>query len=366
MKACFGIVSMQKAFKGVLLYKLQRKYATRSGDHPNSNTAFVENTATNIYLVVIWGVINGHDEFRIWLRECTDNFTWDEDKLWVFYEKFCFRPSYILYHKQIPWLMRGDTVIKIRHDMTYGSDYKLDIVISEETGKCVMRKSMKIDPERLVLLLSTLIVLIYTIRPSIKSSLKSVIHKFFSFKKEDYLKLIIHNQCLNVNLVSSVYIINHRSKCRRSPSAKVYAGDIMRSSFIIRRNESYGVLIYRLQGKRPYKSTKVDEDTTIAVHFLVIWYISRYKILYADVLLVEHDKAFTWNKDKLVRLYNENRSLLKKYNGTMSDTWFMDNMVLKTTFSASDLKGNRELNISISEEKKSDDTMRPFYIHPKR
>jgi hypothetical protein len=82
--------------------------------------------------------------------------------------------------------------------------------------------------------------------------------------------------------------------------------------------------------------------------------------------LVEHAKGFTWNENKLKKLYNENRSWLKKYDGIVSDTWFMDdNMVLRTTFSARDLKITPELSISVPEEK-DDCAMIPIWITTKR
>jgi hypothetical protein len=76
---------------------------------------------------------------------------------------------------------------------------------------------------------------------------------------------------------------------------------------------------------------------------------------------MECDKGFTWNEDKLNKLYHENHDRLKKYTSIL-DTWFMDNsMALKTTFSTRDLKGNPELSISISEER-DEYAIKPFSI----
>jgi hypothetical protein len=74
--------------------------------------------------------------------------------------------------------------------------------------------------------------------------------------------------------------------------------------------------------------------------------------------LVEHAKEFTWNEDKLKKLYDANQGWLKKYDKTVS----YDNMALKTTFKVEDLEGIFELSISISEEEGNMHAMRPLCI----
>jgi hypothetical protein len=233
----------------------------------------------------------------------------------------------------------------------YGSDYKLDIVIYEGTEQYFMREPVKIDPKRLVLPLSMLIMLIYAISLSIRPS----------------FKLTIHNQCLNVSLTPPVYVTGDGLECHRPPDYKVYAGDTMKSGFIIKSdNVSYGVLIYRLQRKQSHESTEIGKDTSNVVHLLVIWKIPDSKMLYADVLLIEHTEALIWNEDNLNKLYHKNRSRLKKYNDTVSYVWSMDhNTALKTTFSARVLKGNPKLSISISEEK-DEHAIRPLCVDLER
>jgi hypothetical protein len=160
MEASFGIDTKRGVFKGALLYELQRKCAIRTENRPNHSTAFIEDSTTNIYLLVVWDVINECADFPVCLLECTDDFTWDEDKLWTLRHQYNDILLKDYNYRTITWLIRGDTVIKTRRDIIYGSDYKLDIVISEETGKYFMDRSMKIDPERLVLSLSMSIILI--------------------------------------------------------------------------------------------------------------------------------------------------------------------------------------------------------------
>jgi hypothetical protein len=352
IEASFGIAFMRKDFKGVLLYKLRRKHATRTGNDHNSNTTFIEDVATNIYLLVIWDVEDEYHGFCVCLIECTCDFTWDEDKLWALYKKynnqFCENYNY----RALTWLIHDSKVVETRRRVAYGSEYKLDIVLSEGTGKYDMKKPIQINPKRLVLSLPMLIVLIYPLSLSIPLS----------------LELNIHNQCSNVGLMSPMYITGYGLESHRPPCYKVYVGDTMRSRFIIKSYLwSYGVLIYRLQKRQSYESTETDEDISNAICLLVAWRISESNELYADVLLLEHAKDFIWNEDKLNKLYYENDGRLKEYNGTISESWFMDdNMALRTILNARDLKGAPELSIFIFEEKKSNYVMRPFCINLKR
>jgi hypothetical protein len=153
MEANFGIGYKQEDFKAVLLYKLQRKYTTKTDDQSSSSIASIENT--NIYLLVVWNVEDERDSFYACLIECpVDDFTWNEDKLWALHRQYNDRFLKNYNYKTVTWLMHNDTMIKTRCNATYGSDYKLDIAISEETGSYNMDEPIQIDPKRLVLLLS--------------------------------------------------------------------------------------------------------------------------------------------------------------------------------------------------------------------
>jgi hypothetical protein len=99
------------------------------------------------------------------------------------------------------------------------------------------------------------------------------------------VKLNIHNQCLNVDLVSPAYVTCGWLDCHRVPGHQVYVGDTMRSGFIIKSdNESSGALMYKLQRKRSHASAEIDKDTSSTAQLLVVWRISGSKKLYTDVL----------------------------------------------------------------------------------
>jgi hypothetical protein len=274
MEASFGIAFRQENFKFALLYRLQRKHTNTTDNQRDSSTASIENT-TNIYILVLWNVDNYDHKFCVCLIECTSDFTWDEDKLWALYREYDEQFYKDYNYRTIPWLIHGDAVMETRREITYESDCKLDIFIYEGTGKYNMSKPVKINPKRLVLLLSKLIMLMYTVSLSIQPS----------------FKLNIHNQCLNVDLISPTYIAD-KLECHRPPDYKVCVGDTMRSGFIIKSDDmSCGILICRLKRKKAHESTEISEDTSNSACLLVVWEIFRSKGLYADVLLVEHDKG---------------------------------------------------------------------------
>jgi hypothetical protein len=186
----------------------------------------------------------------------------------------------------------------------------------------------------------------------------------FSLSIKPTFKLNIHNQCLNVDLVSPIYIIDDWLECRRPPDYKVCAGDTMKSGFMIKWNyETGGALIYKPQRKQSHEPIEIGEDASSEAHLLVIWKLSKSKMLYSDVLLVEHDKRLDWNKDGLKELYHKNRFRLCSYSAT--ERWSLDdNVAFMTTFEI--MNRSRILNITISEVERDSDTRMPAYIDLKR
>jgi hypothetical protein len=88
MEASFGVGPVQNYFKGALLYKLQRKHAERTGNRPNSSTVSIVDTATDIYLLVVWDIVLKEYGFYVRLIECVNDFSWDEDKLWTLHREY--------------------------------------------------------------------------------------------------------------------------------------------------------------------------------------------------------------------------------------------------------------------------------------
>jgi hypothetical protein len=351
MEASFGIDSGQEGFDGILLYKLQRKYTIRPDNQPNSGTTSIEDIATNIHLLVTWNIKDYECRFHVCLIEYDDDFTWDEDKLWRLRWKYGKQLRNNYNSSLLTWLMNDNTFIKTKLKITYETDYKLDIIVSEGTGKYIVKRPMKIDPKRLVLPLHMSIMLMYASRLCI----------------QPLIKLNIHNQCFNINFVSPVYITDSELECYMPPDYKVCTGDIMRSGFAINEsgNGSGAALICKLQKKQPHKSIEIGENTSNTVYLLVVWRISKFNELYADVLLVEHNKGFDWNGDNLEKLYRENISRFRLYPVPVVETWLLDdNTALMTMLEV--MNGGQLLNVIISEVEKHNYVRRPAHTNPER
>jgi hypothetical protein len=180
-------------------------------------------------------------------------------------------------------------------------------------------------------------------------------------------KLNIHNQCLNIDLVSPEYSTDVWLKCHRPPDYKVRSGDAMRSSFIISRpgNVSCGVLIYRLKRRQLHEYIEINEYTSNAVHLLVVWSVSESNELYVDVLLVEHDKRFEWNKDDLKDFYRENFDQFRLSPDSATETWSLDDHTA-LMITSEIMNENRVLDITVSEVKRDDAARTPAHMKPRR
>jgi hypothetical protein len=192
------------------------------------------------------------------------------------------------------------------------------------------------------------------------------------------IKVNIYNQCANTKLVSPIYSGNGTIYPKLSEK-QIDIGTKMKTCFSINtaQDKSEGILLFKLQREKReenrlsvylfnlFRLKGCSNDEAKCVQMLIAWKMKDTKIL-SHVALVEHDKAFTWNENKLRSLYDENRGWLKEYNETIPDKWFMDDITLKTTLNKIDLKGILELNLSISEEEKGNNAMKPLCVHLKR
>jgi hypothetical protein len=185
----------------------------------------------------------------------------------------------------------------------------------------------------------------------------------------------IYNQCLNIELVSPVYFGNG-AVCPKLSDQQIGIDTEIDASFEIyaTQDEFEGALLYKLQrciksdDQRNMDTSVIETNKNKAkcVQMFVAWKVKDSKpFLY--VVLIEHDKEFTWNENKLKEFYNNNHSRFKKYDRTIIDKWFIDdNKVLEIFFGVRGLKGNFELDISISEEETDDYAMKPLYVDPER
>jgi hypothetical protein len=183
----------------------------------------------------------------------------------------------------------------------------------------------------------------------------------------------IHNQCSDIELASPVYFVNSAAYPRLSIQ-QIDIDTTMRVCFEIYITQEVfeGALLFKLQRYSGIQynmdtlTTETNENETGCAQMLIAWKMKDSK-LFVYAVLVKHVKKFIWNEDKLKRLYYENHNWFKEYNDTISDTWYMDdNMTLKTSLKLRGMKGNFELNISISEGERDDYVMRPLYVDLER
>jgi ribosome-interacting GTPase 1 len=125
--------------------------------------------------------------------------------------------------------------------------------------------------------------------------------------------------------------------------------------------ESYGALIYKLQRKQSYESTEIGKDISRVTHLLVVWEISESNKLYADVLLVEHDRGFIWNKDDLKESYYKNADRFRLYLDSATDTRSLNNHIV-LMITSEIMNEDRVLNIIISEIEGGNHTRMPAHI----
>jgi hypothetical protein len=181
--------------------------------------------------------------------------------------------------------------------------------------------------------------------------------------------IAIHNQCSNIELVSPVYFGNE-VVCPKLSDQQMNISAKMRTCFEINaaRDDFEGALLFKLQryvGSNAQHNTdtltiKTNKNETKCVQMFVAWKIISSEP-FVHVVLVEHTKEFTWNEDALKKLYYGNHHQFWGYDDVISDTWFIDdNMALRTAFGVRDLKGNFELNISISEGERDTYAIKPL------
>jgi hypothetical protein len=196
-----------------------------------------------------------------------------------------------------------------------------------------------------------------------------------SFKFQLPACITVHNQCSNTMLAAPVYF------CNGVMSSKLFdqqigIGTEAKTSFEIdtMKNKFESALLFRLRRHvesvdRHNMDTSVTEnnkDEVLHIHLLVICEVKDAKS-FVYVALIEDNKAFAWDEEKLKKLYDKNCGWLKKYNDIISDIWLMgDNMTLKIAFNVKDLKENFKLSISISEEERSNYAIRPLCVDLKR
>jgi hypothetical protein len=182
----------------------------------------------------------------------------------------------------------------------------------------------------------------------------------------------ILNLCPNTKLVSPVYF-GSGAVCPKLSDRQIDIDAKTNVNFEIKatQDDFEGALLFKLQryvehddqSNMNMLTTETNENETMHIYMLAVWQVEN-STPFVYITLVEHTKNFTWNEDKLKKLYDKNFNWFKKYNSTISVARLMyDNMILRMTFRTRYSKRTLELNIYIFEEEKDNYTRRPYCIN---
>jgi hypothetical protein len=188
------------------------------------------------------------------------------------------------------------------------------------------------------------------------------------------LNVIIHNQYLNIELISPVYFCNHGTYYEY-PSKKTNDNVMMKTSFRFdpKQDKPGGILMYEIQRKEreisgPQSSvdttyTNIIKETSKMIRLLVTWRIQNLKEPKVYITLIRHDDESILNEDKLVQLYKNTDAMSSSPCGY---TWLVgDNALLNVEYKYM-RKEDRELEITISEEFSHFHATKPRWIDPER
>jgi hypothetical protein len=175
-----------------------------------------------------------------------------------------------------------------------------------------------------------------------------------SLTLQSAIDVTINNQCTTIALISPVYFVKDAT-CHIQFPRQVNTNRIMRATFItgIDRDTFGGALLYNLQRK---------ENASISAQLLVIWGY-KYNRIYSHTQLIEHESTFTWDENKLEKLYGVYS--IRYDPGSSMNEWLLDdNTVLKTVCESS--HGGFKMEVIIFEEKEQLHPTKPLWIDTKR
>jgi hypothetical protein len=112
-----------------------------------------------------------------------------------------------------------------------------------------------------------------------------------------------------------------------------------------------GALVYKIQRKH-IESGKLIQDESKSIQLLVAWHADHTRGLDVRALLVEHDKKFNWDEDKLRKLHQKYWHSLKSWVNPIGSNWLLnDATVLATPVKA--MNGGYRWDIFISKGTKN-------------
>jgi hypothetical protein len=120
-----------------------------------------------------------------------------------------------------------------------------------------------------------------------------------------------------------------------------------------------------LFGSRVDEYDKFIQDESKSTQLLVTWRGEYTKGLDVHALLVEHDKEFNWDEDKLKKLYQKYWYLLETWASFIGKNWLLNDATVLTTVDIVRNGGYRWI-IFVCDEKVDYYVMRPLWIDAER
>jgi hypothetical protein len=146
-----------------------------------------------------------------------------------------------------------------------------------------------------------------------------------SLALQSLVSLNIHNWCQDIHLISPIYFM-HGGEWHVEPDREIDVDAVMsnRIEFDVRRDILEGALVYRVQRQH----IEPAQDKSKHIWLLVAWNGKHTKGLHVRAFLVEHNKQL--DEDRLKKLYQKRRPLLKTQTNTTKSNWTLnDATVLK-------------------------------------
>jgi hypothetical protein len=136
------------------------------------------------------------------------------------------------------------------------------------------------------------------------------------------ISLNIYNRHQDINLTSPVYFI-HGGKWHVAPDQEI---GVMQNylEFDSGQDILEGALVYGIQRKQT-ESDKLIQNEPENIQLLVAWHAEYTNGLDIRALLVEHDKGFNWDEDKLKRLYQRHWHPLDAWVDFIGNDWLLNN-----------------------------------------
>jgi hypothetical protein len=177
------------------------------------------------------------------------------------------------------------------------------------------------------------------------------------------VKLMIHHQYFGIELVSPLCACDGAT-CHLSPDQKVIVGSTTQADFNIdlTHGEPIGILMYELKNKKQFSNDAIySKNEATYIRLVMIWKMNNSKEFCVVSRLMEHDKGFIWNRDKLIRLA-KHYYVYDLPNGLIEYTYLIhDNTVLRVRADATRKEEYYNLEVTISEGNIKENTWRPRY-----